>query len=596
MKLRLKLQFFVPIMAVLLAACGTDSPTPTPQLRGAQVPTRATPTPTFTATFTSTSTPTATQTPTETLTPTNTPSPTSTLTATATFTSTFTSSPTAIPTNTPTPTAVQATPTTEPTDLPETPDTQGVLSIAYGDTVTGTIDDETPRVAYSFSGSAGDIISISLNRESGDLDPYLRLLDVNDTVLIENDDASGSTGRDSLIAGFELPADGTYTIIATRFQEELGTLVGDFSLTLTSGEVIIAPTPSDLTTSDGSLKYGDTVSGTIDDSAGVINYTFEGSTGDVITITMKVDTGSLDPVLQLLAPDGSVAAENDDATSDTRNSTIEAFTLPESGTYTIVASRFQGELGGTVGDFTLNLESDSAGGSDATIVPETLTTPEVSIAGELPNDGSITGTISAENPFVYYSYAGTAGDLVTFSVAASAGSTLDPLLILLDPKGQEIARNDDPSQFSRDSIIDDITLPETGQYTLLVTRSPRRSGITIGDYLLLNYAGDDTVSVIALMPLTATYNEPVNFALTQQRDEGVVVFKGSAGDEISMNITRTSGNIATFFALTNPAAGIIVASGNEQEGSFTLPVDGYYSLLIVGRRGSGSLTVTVTQD
>lgn len=596
MKLRLKLQFFVPIMAVLLAACGTDSPTPTPQLRGAQVPTRATPTPTFTATFTSTSTPTATQTPTETLTPTNTPSPTSTLTATATFTSTFTSSPTAIPTNTPTPTAVQATPTTEPTDLPETPDTQGVLSIAYGDTVTGTIDDETPRVAYSFSGSAGDIISISLNRESGDLDPYLKLLDANDVVLIENDDASNTTGRDSLIANFELPADGTYTIIATRFQEELGTLVGDFSLTLTSGDTVIAPTPSDTTSSDGSLKYGDKVSGTIDDSAGVINYTFEGSAGDVVTITMNVDTGSLDPFLRLLAPDGTIAAENDDAASGTRNSAIEAFTLPEDGTYTIAASRFQGELGGTVGDFTLTLESDSAAGLNATTVHETLTIPEISYAGELPRGGSITGTITDTNPFVYYSYPAIAGDLFTFSVTTSGGSHLDPLLILLDPQGQEIARNDDPSQFNRNSIIDDMVLPETGQYTVIVTRSPRRSGITTGDYLLLNYAGDDANSVFALKPTLAAYNEPVNFALTQQRDEGVVVFKGSAGDEISMNITRTSGNIATFFALTNPAAGIIVASGNEQEGSFTLPVDGYYSLLIVGRRGTGSLTVTVTQD
>ena len=60
-----------------------------------------------------------------------------------------------------------------------------------------------------------------------------RLVSLRDRVISENDDADGST-TNSNIVDFRLPADGTYTIVATRYESEYGFTTGDFTLALTS--------------------------------------------------------------------------------------------------------------------------------------------------------------------------------------------------------------------------------------------------------------------------------------------------------------------------------------------------------------------------
>ena len=41
--------------------------------------------------------------------------------------------------------------------------------------------------------------------------------------------------HDAAIEGFSIPADGTYTIVATRYQENIGVSAGDYTLTLEQG-------------------------------------------------------------------------------------------------------------------------------------------------------------------------------------------------------------------------------------------------------------------------------------------------------------------------------------------------------------------------
>jgi hypothetical protein len=100
--------------------------------------------------------------------------------------------------------------------------------ISYGQTVTGTIDAES-YVYYDFTGQAGDNIEVTLEAASGDLDPYAGLLDADNNVLAEDDDSAGNRNARLM---FTLPAAGTYTIVATRYEFENGTTTGDFHLTL----------------------------------------------------------------------------------------------------------------------------------------------------------------------------------------------------------------------------------------------------------------------------------------------------------------------------------------------------------------------------
>src|SRR5687767_1569615 len=85
------------------------------------------------------------------------------------------------------------------------------------------------------------------------------------------------------------------------------------------------------------IAYGESVTGTISDTEAVHQWTFEGSAGDQITVSMEAVNpadGMLDSYLRLLDPNGEVVAENDDASNLTVNSTIEEFTLPADGAYT----------------------------------------------------------------------------------------------------------------------------------------------------------------------------------------------------------------------------------------------------------------------
>ncbi|PZV21398.1 MAG: hypothetical protein DCF21_02530 [Leptolyngbya sp.] len=70
-------------------------------------------------------------------------------------------------------------------------------------------------------------------------------------------------------------------------------------------------------------------------------YTFEGTTGQTLTITL--DSTAFDPVLRLLGPDETEIAFNDDFGGSLNSKIIVA--LPEDGTYTVVARSFSDQGG-----------------------------------------------------------------------------------------------------------------------------------------------------------------------------------------------------------------------------------------------------------
>jgi hypothetical protein len=106
------------------------------------------------------------------------------------------------------------------------------IGISYGNTIQGTIGDDVAGGSYTFVAEEGDVVSIYMSRDSGDLDAEIILLDADGNEIARNDDVPGQITRDAEIEDFSLPADGTYTIIATRYQENVGLSAGDYSLTL----------------------------------------------------------------------------------------------------------------------------------------------------------------------------------------------------------------------------------------------------------------------------------------------------------------------------------------------------------------------------
>jgi DNA-binding beta-propeller fold protein YncE len=115
---------------------------------------------------------------------------------------------------------------------------------------------------------------------------------------------------------------------------------------------------SDPAKGGGSIVYGQTVRGSLNNRYPSHRWTFEGRTGDHVIVTMIDASGAglLDPSLSLQLADGRVIAANDDVGDihpdgmSTRDARIDFF-LPGDGLFIIEAGRFGGR-----GDYTLSLE------------------------------------------------------------------------------------------------------------------------------------------------------------------------------------------------------------------------------------------------
>jgi hypothetical protein len=88
--------------------------------------------------------------------------------------------------------------------------------LEYGDTQNGTLDDDD--IAYTFLGTAGDSVIITLNAIgiSSDLDPLLKLYDPENLQVAQDDD-----GGDDLNSRIEytLTSTGKYTIVVSRYRD-----------------------------------------------------------------------------------------------------------------------------------------------------------------------------------------------------------------------------------------------------------------------------------------------------------------------------------------------------------------------------------------
>lgn len=243
-----------------------------------------------------------------------------------------------------------------------------------------------------------------------------------------------------------------------------------------------------------SISYGDTVSGTISDTSDVELWEFEGTAGDVVNITMIADEGSgLDTRLFLYTAAGHDAgepaiAENDDsgdATIGTFNSFIENFSLPETTTYVIEATRF----GSGTGDYelTLNAGDTSIAGVD-----------EGAIYQFIEYGMQVGGTINDTFPSETWEFVGDEGDVITITMIADESGTLDPRLYLYDVDGEieggvAIAENDDSGDSSIgifNSRIENFELPADGFYYIEASRFTGE-----GDYTLTLEAAERGVEI-----------------------------------------------------------------------------------------------------
>jgi hypothetical protein len=234
---------------------------------------------------------------------------------------------------------------------------EGLQALVYGQSVGGEITDQIVSQIYTFTGKAGDRLRITMEAaQDSALDCYLELQDANGTVLDANDDIKPGVVRDSQITT-ELPADGTYTLIASRYVgPDAEPTTGAYTLTL---EQIEATSAQGVTSSTTLITYGQTEVDEISDEQYLVFYVFDGTAGDSVTIQIDTLSGDLDAVLHLYQASGSgwieIANNDDSPTGGTYDPLLGNIILPQSGKYLIAVGRYGLDSEHTYGTFSITL-------------------------------------------------------------------------------------------------------------------------------------------------------------------------------------------------------------------------------------------------
>ncbi|HEX3053177.1 MAG TPA: PPC domain-containing protein [Aggregatilineaceae bacterium] len=379
--------------------------------------------------------------------------------------------------------------------LPQAEAAGGVM--AYGDVVSGQLSNKSYFELWQFDGTKGDRVQITMTGD-GQLDPYLGLIEgASEQVLVEDDDSAGNSNA---MIETTLPSTGTFVIVATRYDFDLGTSQGSYDLELAGGTGPNTNTSASTTSGAGeevqpgvfyygALTLGQNVSGTIDNTSFAHIYDLEAEAGTQIVVAMFADSSTVDSYIIFADAEGNVLAEDDNtgmALGGTETDAAMVIPIEESGTYMVIATRAGLDKGKSSGNYVLMAVIPEEDTTQAQQDPVAEDAPDgVQYVGDMELGGSTTGSITNDIFVALYTFTGEAGETVTITMRSTDG--LDAYLGLIDPNDEVIAEDDD-SAGGTDAQIS-IRLPESGQYVVVATRNGIDAGTTVGNFSLDLLAG-----------------------------------------------------------------------------------------------------------
>ncbi len=211
--------------------------------------------------------------------------------------------------------------------------------------------------------------------------------------------------------------------------------------------------------------------------------------------------------------------------------------------------------------------------------------PTIHVAGALLAGRPASGTIDDANPALLYTFLGQAGDVVNLSLKARSGD-LDSFLLVLDPEGREVARDDDAGDGTHDAAIRGLRLPASGAYMVVAARFLQVLGATRGDFALRYDPADADAPSFGVFSRTITYNSLQDGTISDASPSQVFTFSGSAGDVVTIQASASSGDLQPVVTLTNGQGALVEQSrAADVQGQpsasikrIQLPTTGTYSI------------------
>lgn len=211
----------------------------------------------------------------------------------------------------------------------------------------------------------------------------------------------------------------------------------------------------------------------------------------------------------------------------------------------------------------------------------------------------VQGILSEGSPAQSWTYEGTAGEVVTLSAVDLSRTdaftlALDMALRLNAPDGSLVAENDDQLGDELfgvyDAQISDITLPQTGTYTVTVE--------------VAQGSGTYTLGISSPQPLELT-EDGVTTIRGRLQDVFPVqrwVFTGTAGEVLTFTLTAENGTLDPVLTVLKPGGALLAYNDdardpelgvNAQITQVTLPADGDY-IIEAGRfEGAGEYRLVI---
>ena len=422
-------------------------------------------------------------------------------------------------------------PVSSPTPLPD-----------FDTTVTDTIDPMGDVDDYTFTGSAGEVITVE--RLTGSYFD-LTLFDATGSVV------AGSGINDALLEFVTLPDDGMYTL---RIEPVGGTVhsyldeVGDYSFAV--WKPTRTPTPIPIT-------FGDSQPGQVAVRGDIVDFSLEVTAAEVgrpVSIVHSQTSGYYYSMLELYGPDGSLLASQGPTNAYSYASEIDDFVLPAEGTYIIRSYDYYNSY---TASFTIGVSDQ----------PVTSPTP-------LPDfDTTVTDAIESLGDVDDYTFAGTVGEVVT--VERLTGSYFD--LTLFDATGAVLAGGG-----NSDSLLELITLPTDGTYTLRIEPAGGVASSSLdetGDYSFVVWK---PTRAPTLIPITFGENQPGQGVVRGDVvDFSLEVTAAEVGRPVSIVHSQTAGYYYSMLELYGPGGSLLASQGPTNAYSYASEIDDFV-LPVVG--------------
>lgn len=476
-----------------------------------------------------------------------------------------------------------------PTPLPNTANLGVFITeVVDGQTVGETLNSATTAHVYTYSGVAGQYLTVNVTCVSGEFDPLVTLYAPDSLPIATDSDSGGATN--ALIRAVRLPVDGLYTV-QVYGSGKIGayalTLDASDTLTPVSGTPVFAPTVTryapalnptlESAVNGGRLAAHQPALGRLNDAADLRTHLIDLDSNVPLTLIVSPTSDSpLIPRVELIDIDGvPIAAVTGSTSPQDRTALINGLLIEQAGTYTVLVTA----------------EGETFGGYE--ISYGVGTTARTQLIGEVRADSTVEGELTAPHLHdAWYAHL-KQGDVISIAMIP-LDERADPVLELVAQDGT-LYGIDSKTGASRSPQINGVRILHDGLYYFRVSAA-QPAGIgryaLVWRYLDIAPTPDAPREVLPLL----TVNDRVDESAYR-----FYPFYGRAGQRVRVMVIADPQNVFDgVAALLDPDAQVI-AEGDDYEGSLnpvfsiTLPREGTYNLRVNGYLTGGAYRVLIEE-